>query len=256
MPLLPLDLNDDRTLTVQLDRPASLRGSGGGRLIYIDAGSVVLEADETTWRLPAGRAAWVPAGVSGLLLPRRQVTLTVIALSASPLRRPGPIVVSSLLMALIERLSIESTSADGPLRAALAEELTRIPGAPDLAPAVTDARLRRLAAKLLEPDGLRMTLAVAGREVGMSARNLSRLVRRETHLSFVGWRQKLHVAAALTQLAQGESVATVAYAIGYDSPSAFISMFKRVTGMTPSEYASLIRESQLGPVPVSPPASQ
>lgn len=231
-------------MVMTLDRRTMLPPRAAGRLLYVVKGTVVLEAAGAAWPLAPGRAAWLPEGVSGVVQPRTVATLAGISLDGSRRRQPGPVVVTSLLRALVERLATDASDTDGPLRAALREELARLPAAFDVAPAATDARLRILASRLLAPDGLRMTLPAAGREVGMSARNLSRFVRRELGLSFVGWRQRLHVAVALSHLAQGEPVASVAYAIGYDSPSAFISMFKRVTSMTPAEYASLIRDPQ------------
>ena len=41
---------------------------------------------------------------------------------------------------------------------------------------------------------------------------------------------------ALRLLAAGQSVTTVALEVGYDSPSAFIAMFRRSLGATPGGY--------------------
>jgi AraC-like DNA-binding protein len=41
---------------------------------------------------------------------------------------------------------------------------------------------------------------------------------------------------ALRRLASREPVTTVALDLGYDSPSAFIAMFKRALGLTPGQY--------------------
>jgi AraC-like DNA-binding protein len=42
--------------------------------------------------------------------------------------------------------------------------------------------------------------------------------------------------AALERLAVGDKVIDVALAMGYDSPSAFTSMFKRQLGQTPAAF--------------------
>jgi AraC-like DNA-binding protein len=39
-----------------------------------------------------------------------------------------------------------------------------------------------------------------------------------------------------------ESVAEVAYAVGYRSPSSFSQSFRKATGMTPSAYAEAQQE--------------
>lgn len=241
----------------RLSGSTPLPAAATGRLIYATEGSVVVESGGSAWPLERDRAAWLPAGVDGQLTARVRAAVAIIPVVLPANRAPGPVVVTTLLRALVGRLVADAgsgaaASSDGPLQAALADELNRLPGAPDVAPVVTDARLRVLADRLLQPDGLRMTLATAGREVGMSSRSLSRLVRRETSVSFVRWRQTLHVAAALTQLAQGEPVATVAYAIGYENPSAFIAMFRRVTDMTPSQYARQLQRQQQATRPRRP----
>jgi AraC-like DNA-binding protein len=41
---------------------------------------------------------------------------------------------------------------------------------------------------------------------------------------------------ALIRLAQGQSVLTVALELGYGSHSAFTTMFRRVMGISPSDY--------------------
>ncbi|MEQ8194171.1 MAG: helix-turn-helix domain-containing protein [Rhodospirillales bacterium] len=46
----------------------------------------------------------------------------------------------------------------------------------------------------------------------------------------------MRLLAALERLATGQSVTIVAMDLGYDSPSAFTSMFKRTLGKSPSAY--------------------
>jgi AraC-like DNA-binding protein len=46
----------------------------------------------------------------------------------------------------------------------------------------------------------------------------------------------VHLAHAFEMLARGESVGKVAQALGYASPSAFTSMFRKLLGKTPQHY--------------------
>jgi transcriptional regulator, AraC family len=48
--------------------------------------------------------------------------------------------------------------------------------------------------------------------------------------------RRARLSVALARLAQGETVLTVALELGYDSPSAFSAMFRRVLGVTPANY--------------------
>lgn len=61
----------------------------------------------------------------------------------------------------------------------------------------------------------------------MSERNLARLVVKETGLSFRRWRQQLQLILALQALVDGRNVQQVAHMLGYDSTTAFITMFKK-----------------------------
>ncbi|MGB7585381.1 MAG: helix-turn-helix domain-containing protein, partial [Terriglobales bacterium] len=58
----------------------------------------------------------------------------------------------------------------------------------------------------------------------------------EIGMPFGRWRQQVRLFAALEMLAQQESVTDVAIAVGYDSVSAFIEMFRTMLGRTPQAY--------------------
>ncbi len=61
----------------------------------------------------------------------------------------------------------------------------------------------------------------------MSERNLARLVVKETGLSFRRWRHQLQLIPALQALIAGRNVQQTAQMLGYDSTTAFITMFKK-----------------------------
>ncbi len=55
-------------------------------------------------------------------------------------------------------------------------------------------------------------------------------------MTFTEWRQRLRTMAALPLLAEGQTVETIAFDLGYSSASAFIVMFRKLMGMTPDEF--------------------
>lgn len=70
-------------------------------------------------------------------------------------------------------------------------------------------------------------------------------------MSFQQWQRQVRLLSGLLHLAAGQPVTTVAMEVGYDSPSAFIAMFKRALGTTPSQYFA--RDEISGPrTPVCP----
>ena len=53
--------------------------------------------------------------------------------------------------------------------------------------------------------------------------------------TFGQWRQQARLLA-LERIAGGEKIIDVALELGYESPSAFTSMFKKQFGKTPSQF--------------------
>jgi AraC-like DNA-binding protein len=70
----------------------------------------------------------------------------------------------------------------------------------------------------------------------ISPRTLSRLIARETGMSFGRWRRQLHLLLALQWLARGTTVQDVAIGLGYENASNFVVMFRKVLGETPGRY--------------------
>lgn len=83
------------------------------------------------------------------------------------------------------------------------------------------------------------------RGLGMSRRSFTRLFREATGLSFQQWRQRACLMAAMPRLGAGLSVTTVALDLGYDSPAAFTTMFRRILGEAPSRYFRHAAEGSL-----------
>lgn len=72
--------------------------------------------------------------------------------------------------------------------------------------------------------------------LSIDAKTIQRMFVKETGLTFGQWRQQLRLLRALELLASGEKVIDVALALGYESPSAFASMFRKHFGQTPSAF--------------------
>jgi AraC-like DNA-binding protein len=88
----------------------------------------------------------------------------------------------------------------------------------------------------LDDVGDDRTLDAWAHVAGMSRRTFMRAFLAEAGMSFGRWRQQARLFAALEMLAQRKSVTEVAIAVGYDSVSAFIEMFRTMLGTTPQTY--------------------
>lgn len=70
----------------------------------------------------------------------------------------------------------------------------------------------------------------------MSANYLGDLVKKSTGVSAGGYIRQYIVREVKNRLSAGVGVAQVAYDLGFDYPQHLSRMFKRVTGLTPTEY--------------------
>jgi AraC-like DNA-binding protein len=119
--------------------------------------------------------------------------------------------------------------------------LSELDRAPVISMAVSFPTTRELARKchtFLEHPTPHDTIANWADELQMSRRSFTRRFRRETGMSFAEWRQQACLLIALPRLAAGEAVTSIALDLGYDSPAAFATMFKRRLGLPPSHYQS------------------
>jgi AraC-like DNA-binding protein len=70
----------------------------------------------------------------------------------------------------------------------------------------------------------------------MTARTIERSFRRQTGMTPGAWWRHTRLLLSLPRLAAGVSILDLALEHGYDSPSAFAAMFRKVLGVPPSEY--------------------
>jgi AraC-like DNA-binding protein len=151
------------------------------------------------------------------------------------------IAVSPLLRELILRavelpLLYDERGPEARVMSLILDEIRALPALPLHLPWPADPRLKRLCAAIQEDPASERTLEHWADTVGASSRTLARLFRKETGMSFGEWRQQVRLVDALGRLATGQKVTAVAMDLGYQSPSAFTSMFRRALGEPPTRY--------------------
>lgn len=252
----------DRYAAVQVTPAAPVQArawnySNGGRevwhsheeaqLIYVTRGVLRVLTQGGIWTLPPYHAIWLPPMVGHELHAIGDVAVRSAYLSPGALPRDNAwascqaLRVDGLLDAVLYALADEAADPDGRRRALgvplLLHELTRAQGAVSGAlPLPSDRRLRTICEHLLAHAEDNRTMEQWSEHVGASTRTLARLFRDETGLGFSQWRQQLRLAEALARLALGAPVAAIARDLGYQSPSAFIAMFRKMLGDTPQRY--------------------
>lgn len=223
-----------------------------GQFFCVEGGLVHIRTAHGSWLLPPHRAGWIPPGVvhkasiSGALR-GWGVLIAPHACDILP-TRPCVIGISSLMRALVQRAvswaAQETLSPEQErILSVLQDEMRSAPHEPLHLPMPTDRRLLRVAQRILQHPGEEKSLEDWAAWAGLSARTLSRLCLKETGVSFAQWRQQAQLIHAMERLADGQSVAQVADALGYATPSNFIAMFRRSFGESPGKYFAEPRDS-------------
>jgi AraC-like DNA-binding protein len=216
-----------------------------GQLVYGVHGVMVVAAQGGQWIVPTTRAIWMPAGVAHSVRCVGQVHMRSLYIQpeAAPHLpdRAHAVSVSALLRELIQAAcevgqTYSEDSRDGRLMRLLVDEMHALPVLPLHLPQPQDERLRRVCARLLEQPDDASTLGDWAAVLQVDAKTVQRLFARETGMTFGQWRQQARLLHGLERLALGDKVVDVALALGYDSPSAFATMFKRQFGETPSAF--------------------
>lgn len=215
-----------------------------GQLSGLRRGLLTMGTDAGAWVVPADHAVWLPPhyphyGWTHGAVDGWSCYVAEAACATLP-QRPRTIRTSALLREAVIRASEwqEQTLDEQQRRIAMVilDELRAAPIQPFGLPMPRDSRLVLVANALLDDPGNRRGVDEWARWSGISERTLSRRFVAETGFTYTAWRQRARVIRALEMLAEGQAVTMVALDLGYDSVSAFIALFKRTLGVTPSAY--------------------
>jgi AraC-like DNA-binding protein len=215
------------------------------QLVYAARGVMTVRTSDGTWIVPTHRAVWIPAKVPHTITMSGMVAMRTLYLRrrlASALPRDCCVVnVSPLLKELILQACTfaslqKSKKKHLHLIDVILDLLQAIPLLPLQLPNLSDPRAVRVAEVLIAHPGNRRPLAQLGKVAGASKRTVERLFQEEAGMSFGKWRQQLRLMQAMRLLGEGAKVTHAALEAGYSTPSAFISMFRKTQGTTPTLY--------------------
>ena len=100
----------------------------------------------------------------------------------------------------------------------------------------SDRRIAPAARAALEAPGEVGTSGDWLSGIAAGRKTIERLFVAETGMTPARWLRQVRVLHAITRLAAGEKVGTVALDMGYESASAFSYMFRRAIGASPSRF--------------------
>jgi AraC-like DNA-binding protein len=215
-----------------------------GQLIGCERGVMTVETETGAWVVPARHAIWLPPhhrhggrthgtvrGWSLYVAKPACVTLPAgtCTLAISPLLWEAALRSSEWGLTPLDESSSHVAHV-------IIDEIQRAEPQPLGLALPRDERVLRVARALLDNPGDERGLEAWAAWAGVSARTLGRRFVAETSLTFTAWTQRARLLRGLEMLAAGMQVTTIAIELGYRSVSAFIALFKRTFGVTPSTY--------------------
>ena len=220
------------------------------QLVYAARGTMQVTTPKGRWLVPPDRAVWVPARLEHSIDVLADIEMRTLyfdiawlaqgrrskSLDSEFVVRVSPLLHQAILALFDGRNDPDRT---GLLVRLAMLELHQAEDSATFIPLPHEARCRRAADIVLgDPTGAHEIETLA-REVGTSARTLSRLFASETQLSFKSWCQRARIAAAIERLSMDAdvSVKQLASDLGYASVPAFSHAFRQVTGKTPTAFS-------------------
>lgn len=214
------------------------------QVLYGMTGLMEVETDDGAWVIPPYSSVWIPAGKRHRVRMQGVSTRSLyIEPDAAP--RPGthcealvvtPLLHQLLLASLTMPALYDEQGRDGALAQLLLHEVGLAQTMPLFAPIPRDRQLAKLCKTFLKSPHIQATPQEWAQQLHKSLRTFGRLFRQQTGMSFGVWRQQACLLAALPKLSAGQSVTEVALDLGYDSPSAFSTMFRKRLGRAPSDF--------------------
>jgi len=215
------------------------------QILYILSGVFHVETPLGNWIAPVGQAMWIPPHVKHDVYSNNPVHAYILFVDESfcsglP-KECVTVKVSSLLTELFHKVVKNGNNyipgdKDARLVNVMLDELADMETACMFLPMAKDKRLTNLTEILLENPSEKINLGKLACRVGASERTIARLFVKETGMTFTEWRNKYLLMKAIEKLDQGQPITTVALESGYSSASAFIAMFRRTMGSSPTRY--------------------
>src|SRR5262245_21265673 len=234
------------------DHPAGhvhpAHGHRRAQLLHAIAGTMVVSMDQGAWIVPPEQGLWIPGGVRhsfrtlGKVI-TRSVYIEGAAARAMPnqcrVLEISPLLRRLLIEAVDLRVEYEAGSRAAAIVNLLLLELHAARRQLLVVPFPADEALAARCRRFLESPSAHESIDAWALALAMSRRTFTRMFRRETGLSLAEWQRRAAVLQAIPRLTRGEPITSIALDLGYGSPAALTSMFKRVLGTPPRLYRAL-----------------
>jgi len=218
------------------------------QLLCAAEGVMVAMTERGQWIVPPTRGVWLPIGTRHSIRTVTAVKMRNIFIRADTLHGDLPrdcrvIAISPLLRELISAAAgihhpYDENGRDGRVMRLILDEIRSLPELPLALPMPPSPDLRAMCEEVRADPGDNSSADARAAALGVDVRTLERRMVRETGLTLGRWRRQARLVASLERLALGDKIIDVALEMGYESPTAFSTMFRRELGAAPSDFFS------------------
>lgn len=216
-----------------------------GQLLYAATGIMTVITEHGAWIVPPDQAVWIPPGIDHSVRAMGPVEVRSVYVSTDRLAAfhdkcqvlaMSPLMRALTIAAVDVPVEYDAAGRDGLVMELLLAELRALPVLPMSLPLPRDPKLMRYCQDFLKAPQANVKLDRWADDLAMSRRTLTRHFKRECGISLAAWARRACLFAALPRLVEGEKVTAIALDLGYDSPAAFTTMFRKTLGYPPSRY--------------------
>lgn len=225
-----------------------LHAHGSDQLVYAGRGVMKVSSGQNLWMIPPHFGLWIPACTEHEIYMPERVSMRTLYLRPALSRVSASCAVlhvgSFLRELILEIVRVgqlrQRNRVECALRVILVSELQRATPVPSLVRLPRDPRAGAVAQAMLENPAIRTPLKAICATAGVSVRTLQRIFLKEVGTDFEYWRRQVRLMKAIELLAAGRSVKEVAFAVGYQHPSAFVALFRSTFATTPKAWIAAL----------------
>lgn len=247
----PIQIIDDQNLplfTLTEDNKGTAKyehSHSKDQITYIESGLMKIIINTDIYLIPSGYLIYIPRNLAHNAEVQRQTVSHHLYIdniyTKDLVSNAKMFCVSGLLKELILKMihtGVRVSSVDVAYLTVLRFELLSLqPDNTYSLPIPSHSKLQNVLRYINDNISQKIQLTLIADHVHLSTRQLSRIFKKETGMSFSLWIQNYKVLIAIKRLPVVKMTSVVASELGYDSDSAFIHMFKRLTnGKIPSDF--------------------
>ena len=215
------------------------------QLIYATRGVMNVVVGNHIWVVNPLQGLWLPGGVEHQVTFQKDVNYYSVFIDPSSTKGlpvtsfsfDMPTFLKQLIFKIISFGTAGNTTASQRrIIDVFLDELALIQPSATFLPTTNHERLQKVVELLLNDVASKNNIDYYAELSFMSTRTLSRLFIKELGMNFSDWRTRLKLLEAIKRLGEKQSIKEIALNLGYETTSAFIYMFKKHLGKTPSNY--------------------